>query len=270
MLLLSVGLFLMAVHFSNNILFLVSFLMLSLVVVAILTQWRALSGVKANLIPPAIAAAGAPAQVRFSVDTTTVDLQVATPSGLARPESGNLVLGLSAPARGRYDLYPARLVARDPFGLFQAMRDLSAEEVPRESVLIVYPTPDWAAPAPAGASANPTATGRARGEMAGLRPYREGDNPGDVSWRHSARIDGLLIKEYEADPRQSARQYDWGSVAARGLEPALAALSAAVLSGVRDGAAVGLELPGQSIAPGRGNAHLADLLGALADFRGVT
>lgn len=267
LIILSVGLFLMAVHFSNNVLFLISFLMFSLAVVAVITQWRALSGVAAHLIPPPVAAAASPARVRFSMERMTSGLRVETPLGTALSDGGDLMIDLRNPARGHYALTPAKLVARDPFGLFQAARDLSVAEAPPDALLTVYPAPDWAAPAPAGAAANPAATGRARGEMAGLRPYRAGDSPGDVSWRHSARHDGLLVKEYEADPRLGARQYDWASVAGRGTEAALSALSAAVLTSARDGAAVGLDLPGQSIAPGRGPGHLATLLGALAVFR---
>ena len=51
-------------------------------------------------------------------------------------------------------------------------------------------------------------------ELHQLRPYRAGDAPRSIAWKHSARRDSLLVREYEK-PIGIEVVLDWRTLAAR-------------------------------------------------------
>lgn len=272
LLLLSAGQFLLAVHFSNNLIFLSSFLATALVIAGVVTTWGKLAGVSIHAIPPEPVAVGQKGYLRFTVKhaADAQYLRVAGP-GFEAVSSGPGLLEapLDTSVRGVRHFAKLRLLARDPFGLAEARRWLSPEELPRPVEAVIYPRPDWSNPARPSPRPNPGGTGRSRDEVAGLRPYRPGDARGDISWRASARHRKLVVKEYDSAASEEARIFSLADAAsAQSLEPALSQISAAVLQAGRDGVAAGIELPGFSRGAGRSSRHYTELLSALAAYRG--
>ena len=266
------GLFLLATQFGSNAVFVLAFVCMALVVAAPVHVWRVPGRLRLHLEPPAPVSAGQAALCRVRLSghpPQTARVRVETDLGAAVPDPAQpnmLTLALPGAGRGIHHLGTPSLVVTDPFGLFAAIRPLGPQEIGETQALIVYPAPDWRAPVPA----SPEAAGGARhapeGEPAGLRPYRPGDTRRDVDWRATARRGTLVVREREAGAETGARMFDWPI----GTDPeaALSRLAAGVLGAARDGAAPGLRLPGQEIAPARGPRHVARLLHALAAHPG--
>jgi len=103
--------------------------------------------------------------------------------------------------RGEFQLGPLRIVAGDPFGLFEVERKISAT-----SRLVVYPAtvpiPDFALPTGLlpGGDALRRRTHYITTNASGVREYAPGDSINRIHWRSTARRDRLMVKEFELDP----------------------------------------------------------------------
>jgi uncharacterized protein (DUF58 family) len=101
-------------------------------------------------------------------------------------------------------------------------------------------------------------------DFASLRGYQRSDSPRHVAWKAAARSEEMLTKQFSGDAAAEL-WLDWNLLpAALGLEQRLSRLSAWVLAAERAGNHFGIRLPGVEIAPGRGDAHCAACLQALA------
>ena len=98
-----------------------------------------------------------------------------------------------------------------------------------------------------------------------LRAYRAGDPPRQIAWKALAREQGLLTKEFSA-MASSELWLDWDDAHAADPEARLSVLAHWVLQAEDFGQSFGLRLPGVEIPPGRGEAHRARCLEALALF----
>jgi uncharacterized protein (DUF58 family) len=176
----------------------------------------------------------------------------------------DVALAVPAARRGRLSLGRVMLETRFPLGLFRAW-----SYVEPEAGCIVYPKPERRALPPAGQYAN-TGTARApaqgNDDFSGLRGYQRSDSPRHVAWKIFARNDLLLTKQFSADAAIEL-WLEWEQLpAGLDLEARLSRLTGWVLAAERSGARYGLRLPGQAIAPSRGDAHRATCLQALALF----
>ena len=103
--------------------------------------------------------------------------------------------------RGRYRLGPLVLRSGDPLGLFPTRRSL-----PHAGEVVVYPaTVDLRAfPPPAGMLAGGHAVDRRNPfvtpSVSGVRDYAPGDPFGRISWAATARLNRLMVKEFDLDP----------------------------------------------------------------------
>lgn len=103
--------------------------------------------------------------------------------------------------RGVFRLGPLRVVAADPFGLFQAERRIDAT-----SPLVVYPFTATLAdfPLPAGVLPGGEALRRRTHHVttnaAAVRDYAPGDSLNRIHWPSTARKNRLIVKEFELDP----------------------------------------------------------------------
>ncbi len=118
------------------------------------------------------------------------------PSGHAATRSVN-----SFVRRGIYALDTLTLSTGFPFGMFRKERDL---EIPGE--VVVWPRTDRSVRDPSPGSGRVPTTGTSargvagtRGEYRSLRGYRAGDDPRDIHWKSSARLQEPVIREYERD-----------------------------------------------------------------------
>lgn len=170
-------------------------------------------------------------------------------------------------SRGVYPLEAVSISTSFPFGLFRKER-----WVPLPGEVVVWPRSDRVVPEPRtggervhrGGHALAGAAG-ARGEYRGLRPYRPGDDPRDVHWRSTARMNEPVVREFERDRAEIL----WVCLDLR-VPPGHAAEEAAELaasvaaSALRQGRPVGLAAGTTRISPVSGAAQRDRLLDALA------
>jgi uncharacterized protein (DUF58 family) len=169
------------------------------------------------------------------------------------------------PRRGRHRLTGVRITTRFPFGLFvKAARPALTDEV------VVFPA---VRPVSAeslrrlGESGEASARRRGRGnDLYNLRGYRAGDDPRFIHWRSSAKTEGLMVRELEADTSQNTRLVlvGRGRRGAEALERGLSEAASLAVALVRAGAGVELAGPDCEVPLGHGRVHLRRMLTALA------
>ena len=104
--------------------------------------------------------------------------------------------------RGRYYLGPITIATGDPFGIFTIHRRL----LDTTTSITIYPaTVDLATFAPptgqlSGGDALHRRTHHTTTNVAGTREYAPGDSFNRIHWTSTARMDRLIVKEFELDP----------------------------------------------------------------------
>ena len=217
--------------------------------------------------------AGEPAQFRLHLEARTpferpavlarhvgsgAQLVVDIPAGA----DTDVVLAVPAEKRGWLPMGRVMLETRYPLGLFRAW-----SYVEPDARCLVYPKPEGSPLPPPSADASggslQTST-PGSDDFSGLRNYQPADSPRHVAWKAAARSRELLTKQFSGEA--SARLWlDWQRLPARlGPEERLSRLAGWVLAAERLHAVYGLRLPGEEIEPGRGDAHRAACLKALA------
>jgi len=191
---------------------------------------------------------------------------------VAAAASAEALLAVPAPRRGWLPLGRVMLETRFPVGLFRAW-----STVEPDSRCLVYPRPETSALPPLAPSARAGgARAHAQGsdDFSGLRAYQPADSPRHVAWKsvarsdtQHARSDDMLTKQFAGDALAEL-WLDLGDLpASLGLEQRLSRLAGWVLAAERAGVLYGLRLPGTGIEPGRGEAHRAACLEALALYQ---
>ena len=173
-----------------------------------------------------------------------------------------VVLAVPALRRGWLPLGRVMLETRFPLGLFRAW-----SYVEPELRCLVYPRPERSTLPPSSAA---DASGGLRSptpgndDFAGLRNYQRSDSPRHVAWKAVARSDDMLTKQFQGEAAAEL-WLDWAMLpSSLNVEQRLSRLAGWVLAAERAGAQYGLRLPGVELAPGRGEAHRAICLQALA------
>lgn len=182
-------------------------------------------------------------------------------AAIAGNDSAEVVLPVATTRRGWLEAGRIRISTTQPLGLVRGWSRIW----PRQR-LLVYPRPE-ASPPPLPDSAG--TLGRGRPDPLGeephqLRAYRAGDPPRTIAWKHSARRDTLVVREFE---RAEGRELvlDWRDLSALALEPRISRLAAWIDQAEREGRRYRLRLPAQDdIGPGQGPEHRHACLRALA------
>ncbi|MEM6439090.1 MAG: DUF58 domain-containing protein [Pseudomonadota bacterium] len=258
------ALFLLATHFASNLAYALFALSFSLVLNALIAVWRGLDRTEARLARVAPVAEGEPAELRVRVRHASPGLRLRLGDRLSGPPSADrLSLALPPAPRGVHAAPEPTLVLRDLFGLAETSRPLTVEEMgPAE--IVVHPRPDWSRPAaPAPSPAAAAFAARDGAELAGLRPFRDGDDPARIDPRASARVEQPVIREFEAHDGRLSRRFALDPDAPD-RERELRRLASGILRAARAGERIALDLPQRRIPVGAGEAHLDRLLRALA------
>jgi uncharacterized protein (DUF58 family) len=261
-----------AVNYGNSLGFAFTFLLGSLALVSLLHTYRNLAGLqvsagRAQGVFPGDAAQF-PVHLRDLRGHTRYALALehadAPPRHVDLRPNGTAELAVPVAATRRGLLRPGRVLVstRFPLGLVRAWSWLELG-----TSCPVYPTPAPPGPTPeAHGSAGRTGILREGDEdFAGLRGYAPGDSPRQIAWKALAREQGLLTKQFAA-PAGELLWLDWDALPGLPTEERLSRLCRAVLDAHGDGKAYGLRLPGRSVRPATGEAHLAASLEALALF----
>lgn len=106
--------------------------------------------------------------------------------------------------RGIYELGPTRVIAGDPFGLFYRESLLPGTEkimvMPYYEPISTFTSPSGYLP---GGKALRTRSLEVTPYAAGVREYQSGDPLRRIDWKSSARLDKLMVKEFDQDPESN-------------------------------------------------------------------
>lgn len=153
--------------------------------------------------------------------------------------------------RGRYTIGPLEISVWDPLGMFKLRKKIGDT-----SELIVYPKPvrirlTGLARGIAEASLSTGSdTKSSRGNFAGVRDYRKGDELRRIHWRTTARTGKLAVVEYEDSSEESiqiavdlSKGSDFGKGLISSLDTAVGAAAYAVKENLSAGRQVRLVMP---------------------------
>ena len=272
-----------AVNYTNNMAYLLTFLLTSLLLVCMLHTYRNLRGLLIKPATPEPVFAGGTARFpllfdnRAGYDRPGLNVR---PYPRRRgwrtdPESGirfdvragelrNIEVEASANKRGPLVLDRLLLSTRYPLGLLQAWSYLDTAPV-----CLVYPRPAGSAPLPpVEGMESAQLIGRHAGtdDFTGFRAYRPGDSTRNIDWKALAREQGLLVKRFAgAGARKLVLRWD-EATPGLGTEARLSQLCRWVLEAEKLGFHYALELPGARIDHGHGTDHQRRCLEQLAKY----
>ncbi|MBI3372243.1 MAG: DUF58 domain-containing protein [Betaproteobacteria bacterium] len=176
--------------------------------------------------------------------------------------SSAAVLPVPAERRGWLPIGRVMLETRFPLGLFRAWSNLRPD-----LRALVYPRPEASTlpqPSPEASSGSARLTAQGTDDFSGLRAYQFSDSPRHVAWKAVARSEDMLTKQFSG--QSSAELWlDWALLPPDAdNERRLSRLAGWVLAAERAGVRYGLRIPGRTLAPDRGDVHLAACLTTLA------
>ena len=269
------GMLLGSANYNNNLGFLLTFLLGSMAFVSILHTHRNLSGIEISSAAPHPVFAGDRAICRLRISAgdrprAAVEFGFAGEpvlrQSLSERQDARVDAGLKATARGILKPGPLVIATRYPLGLFRAWTRLDPGVE-----WTVYPRPvqgpDAFRQGDSGKTAHAAGEKAIRGveDFHGLRHYQPGDLPRHISWKSYARGQGLLTKVFTGKTGSTV-MLDWHLVQEEETERKLSRLSGLVLRAGGTGLKYGLNLPGKTISPDRGDPHKHECLRTLALF----
>lgn len=262
-----------ALNYQNSPVFLLTFFLGSLLLVAMVACHQHLRGLVVVSVRAKPVFAGEPIRLRITVANRGsrtrnglagyANTATSTPASLAAGAERQLQLALPPRRRGRHRIRHCGLATKEPLGVFRAWSRLAPVDC------IVYPAPVVGAPPPPGL-AELTTQGRAHDQpedFLGLARYRPGDRPSQIAWPSYARGREVERKTFGGSGGGSL-WLDFDDTPGKDVEIRLSVLAAWMLEIERGGGYWGLRLPAYALAPARGEAHLARALTALALFPG--
>ncbi|OOC50753.1 DUF58 domain-containing protein [Thioalkalivibrio versutus] len=262
-----------SINYSNNMAFLLTFLLVGIGHNAMWYTHRNLLGLQVSTLPVPAVFAGQPLTLPLRLSETAgrareaLVLRIGTHSSapFPVPAQGTHTAKLELPglARGVYRLPRQRLDTRYPLGILEVWSWLTlAPEI------VVYPAPidpghTTGDDGEEAAGAHDRREGDAPDQ---IRPYRAGDPPGRIVWKAFARSGKLHVREF-ASGQGDRLWLEWGAMPASDTETRLSMLCHQVLAAHAEGRVFGLRLPDQALEPAQGVIHRDHCLHALARFR---
>ncbi|SEO55983.1 DUF58 domain-containing protein [Aquisalimonas asiatica] len=268
-----IAIWLGAVNYSNNMAFLLCFLLVGVALVAIVHTFRNLHGIVASPRPTTAVFAGQ--QARFTVALDNPSPRERSGISVRQPDQAGpcidipgddtttVTIAVATRERGSLTLPPLVIESRFPAGLFRAW-----SRIRLDARCVVYPAPEGGTVPPPGADdgGEQGATNTAGDDdFSGLRRYRPADPLKRIHWRSLARERELQTKQFSGGSRTPV-WLDFQSLTGMDTEARLSRLCRWVLDAEGEHREYGLVLPGLRIAPGAGAAHRHRCLEALARF----
>jgi len=267
------GMLLGALNYNNNPGLMLAFLLAAIVHTGVVLAHLRLSGLRLTALHAEPVHAGESLALRLRLESgkrSREGVQVRAAAGEAvdlpaslhvTGEDAEIELTIPTTRRGLMDLGRLRLSTTRPLGLARAWSWWR----PQQRVL-VYPALERNGPPLPGAASDGARQPRAQrsGEDTHhLRDYRNGDSPRQIAWKASARLDRLMVREYEAGVARDV-MLDWQSLRQLPHEQRIARLARWVVEAEREGRRFRLQIPGTTLGPARGPEHRHACLRALA------
>ncbi len=263
---------LLAINFSNNLLFGLSFLLLSVLAV----DYAVNLGRLKDLIPGAWRIdpvfAGQSVTIGLGIedvsDRSHGELALCTQKGvighpayLPPKERVTLTLSLPTDRRGHFEPPGLSIDSIQPFGLFRSRLTLI-----NPPAYWVYPRPDDRGFSPHGGPWRQRKTDDQDLEFSSIRNYVPGDPLSRIAWKASARSDDLLSKDISGDMATPALHLDWAATQPGSDEDRLSQLTSWVLDTELEGREYALKTPEGDLPAGTGDGHMRACLQHLASF----
>ncbi|WP_372882923.1 DUF58 domain-containing protein [Psychromonas sp.] len=266
-------LWLLGTSYQNNLVLALSYLLISLIVVAIFHTYANLAGLEIKVLGGKPAFVGEKAYFSLQVEGWRAkgydNIIIRWWHGedgcfdFAAKQTTQIQVGVETHKRGI--LQPGKLLIESvyPLGIIRCWTWLNLD-----ASTVIFPKPlkvDFPAQL---STANDSEQGEqfADGDdFSGLREYRAGDPVKHIAWKHYAREQGLYSKEY-ASSRSHDNCLDWDKFSHLHVEERLRALCYWALQFEGLQKAYGLRLPGKQIPPALGDGHRLSVLSALACF----
>ena len=262
-----------SMNYNNNLSFVLTFLLVSLGLIAMHQCQRNLVGLEIVFAGVDAVFAGQGSEFRIAINNHSrnhryhfqvyLDKNMSRVGNVGPGESEIFELELPTNERGYVELPRFGVRTTFPFELFRAWAWLHMDLRG-----LVYPHPvDIAPPPPAVSSDRGHRQHDARGEedFAGLRDFQEGDAPRHVAWKAYARSGELYSKLFSGSDT-STQWFDFDHVPAADTEARLSILSRWIIDADRSQRDYGLRMPGIELRPAHGSAHRHECLKALALF----
>ena len=260
-----------SINYNLSLGYILTFLLASLALVAILHTFRNLVHLRITpgRVDPVFAGESAWFELfvenRSGYDRCSISLWHQGKATQCDVASGRgTTVGVPVAAERRGWLTPGRITVdtRFPVGLLRAWSYIQPD-----MRCLVFPRPDAGLlplPEPSGGAGEKRVAGGGSNDFAGLRPYQVSDSPRHIHWKAAARGQGLQTKVFSG--RANAELWlDWSQLPADlDLEAKLSRLTRWVLSADQDGLRYGLRLPGLELAPDTGESHRLACLRELA------
>lgn len=265
---------LLGTNYQNNLILALAYMQISIFVLTILNTYHNLAGLQVQFLGADPGFVGEKITFNLLFNTAnprgahyiTVQWQSETPAIFDFEAAQEHREKVYAQARERGWLQPQRLLIKStfPMGLLRCWTWLKFD-----AQALVYPAP-VAAEMPGGIWSGDEQQGRhatlQRGdEFVGFRDYRPGDSLKHIAWKHFARDQGLLSKEF-GELTSSRVWLQWQDFYKGDRELCLSQLCFWALRLHEQQKEFGLRLPALEINPAAGPEHLAAVLRALALF----
>lgn len=258
-----------ALNYNNNPALILCFLMLSMMLSSLFRVYLNLSGVRLDSLDakPVYAGETQRLQLRFMANNSrpreglTLERNgQRTSFNLNKGVAQDTELPHATQRRGWLKSGRFKLFSRQPLGLFEAWSWLHPD-----TATLVWPALEKDPPSPPGDGGDDSPRPQ-RGdsdEPIALRDYRPGDPMRQVAWKHSAKLDRLLVREYE-QPHGNEQLFSWEALAPMASDARARRLARWLVDAERRSETTTLIMPNGQIGPAQGTAHLHACLRALA------
>lgn len=268
-------LFLLGINFQNSLVYIICFWLLSLLLLTIFYTWRNLAGLTLTALGVEACFAGEKAVLEVELTRPAHQpkyaLELAWESedqvqvDLVTAQTLRVKLSHSTSGRGYFKPPRLRIATQFPTGLA-----LAWSYVYFDVRGLVYPAPIEKAFQPSGnVQRENVADGReiagGSNDFGGIRDYQQGDGSKRIHWAKYAQTGKLYTKTF-VDYASHALWLEWDELPMPGIEVRLSHLCRKVLEFHQEQREYGLRIPGTLIEPGKGEAHKARCLQALALF----
>jgi uncharacterized protein (DUF58 family) len=271
-----------SMNYASNMAYLLTFVLVSVVVVSLIVTRKNLSGLSLKSVQPQAAFAGGTMRMILEIENQAARPRLSVYIAAPRPGKPDRLSGpyffparsvrtveISLPVdrRGLHRLRLLTLVSVFPLGIFLRWLGLKAEKE-----YIVYPKPagsrSWPQPTTMWFENVEGFHFSGGDDFTGLRPYREGESQHHIDWKAYARGRPLNVKEFTGGGSYQL-WFEWQALSGMGGESRLSQLTRWILEADNQGKEFGLRLPGVEIGPDSGSRHTLICLRELALFKVV-
>ncbi|MEM7194808.1 MAG: DUF58 domain-containing protein [Pseudomonadota bacterium] len=261
--------FLLAINFANNLVYLLAYLLVStLIVNAIFARYQ-LIGLEPKhwSTRPGFFGSHLPYKLLITNPSLSerIGLTLRSPRGrhqetmnLAPGSAVGIKIDFQPTARGSFQPPETRLHSSFPFGLVSA-----SAACPSAPVELVYPAPGGSAPLPDHNESDQGTSSLDADTFSDLQNYRPGDRPAHIAWSALARSRQLVTRRMENDDVQQSQHIDWSQISGDD-ESRLSQLTQWILRLDAKDIPFSLTLPGATLSAGDGPDHFHRSLSTLA------